>query len=169
MNLLMRLSDKTLIVFAVILSAIASMGAVMSALDRSDEVRALATLDRPLPSVTSLDTTNMLSEVEGLGIFEEIIQYERDAAQLANGGPTVSEGPNDPSALPKPSAIVMQDDGITAFAFRDGMVMRFQEGDTVSGRTVVALSLSEIIFRDGDGNEETILLFGGNSADSERG
>ena len=163
-NTLMRLSDKTLTVFALIVAAVASATAIFSVLDRASEVRTLATLDRPLPTVMSLETSDILERVEALSIFEEIIQYEREAEN--SGGLPTNPDAVDPEALLKPSAIVMQEDGITAFAFRDGIVMRFQEGDTVSGRTVVALSLSQIVFRDEDGQEETMILFGGN-ADTE--
>lgn len=164
MNALMRLNDKTLIIFALIASVIASGMAIVSVLDRSDDARALATLDRPLPVVKSMETSEILARLETLGLFEDIIRYEQEA----ESGEASTDGlaPIDPGALPKPSAIVMQEDGITAFAFRDGVVMRFQEGDIVSGRTVVALTLSEIVFRGEDGQEETIVLFGGNGEGS---
>ena len=165
---LLRLSDKTLFLFALIASAVLSLLAVGSVIRSSDGPLAFASLDRPLPTDSRLETTDALGAVEGLGIFEEAIQREAELRGDANGesSPT-SGGPEAVEDLPDLSAIVMQDDRITAFAFKDGVVMRFQEGDIVSGRTIVRLSLSEITFRDEAGEDETLVLFGTNVAPSE--
>ena len=164
----LRLSNQTLLIFALIASGVMSLFAVGSVIRGSDGPMSFASLDRPLPEVSRLETSSALESIEGLGIFEETIQREIELNRAANGG--TSSDINDPDAvedLPKVSAIVMQDDRITAFAFKDGVVMRFREGDSVSGRTIVRLTLSEITFRDEAGEDETLVLFGTNVAPSE--
>lgn len=165
---LLRLSNRTLLIFSLIASAVMSVFAVGSVVRGSDGPLAFASLDRPLPSVSRLETSDSLQTVESLGMFEAVIQREIERRGGADG---VSEaeggGPGALGDLPKLSAIVMQDDRITAFAFKDGVVMRFEEGDIVSGRTIVRMTLSEITFRDEAGEDETVILFGTNVAPSE--